>query len=78
MKLFKRMGAEKVSCNIELRITSITVHVQQPLILKLRWTRGPQQDTSQTFEVNQNRNVYELNQMFVRTSTFYREKGGGY
>jgi len=27
MKLFKRMGAEKVMCNIELKITSVTVNV---------------------------------------------------
>ena len=42
MKLFKRMGTEKALCNIELRISSISVNVYQPLILKLRWTRGPQ------------------------------------
>ena len=42
MKLFRRLGTEKVTCNIELRISSIVVNVHQPLILKLRWTRGPQ------------------------------------
>ena len=41
MKLFKRIGAEKVMCNIELKITSVAVNVHQPLILKIRWTRGP-------------------------------------
>lgn len=61
MKLFRRMGADKVLCNIELRISSITVNVYQPLILKLRWTRGPQQDTSDSFEVSQSRNVYDFN-----------------
>lgn len=78
MKLFKRMGASKALCNIELRITSITLNVFQPLILKLRWTRGPQTDTCDNFEVNQARNVYDLNQTFNRTSNFYREKDGSW
>ena len=66
MKLFKRMGAEKVLCTIDLKISSFQVDVEQPLILKLRWTRGPQQDISETFEVNRQRNTYELNFSFSR------------
>ena len=75
MKLFKRMGAQKVLCNIDLLISSIEVNVDQPLILKLKWTRGPQQDVSETFEVSPSTNTYELNFRFSRTSNFYKDKG---
>ena len=78
MKLFRRMGAEKVTCTIELKISSFEVDVEQPLVLKLRWTRGPQQDVSETFEVNRDRNTYELNFFFSRQSTFYKDGKGGY
>ena len=52
--------------------------MQQPLILKVRWKRGPQEDTSDTFEVNQTKSAYDLNFTFARTSTFYRDSKGGY
>ena len=42
MKLFSRAFKTSVQCNIELKITSFQVEVDQPLILRLRWTRGPQ------------------------------------
>ena len=74
-KMFQRMKAEKVSCDIELVITSVVIDVQQPLILKLKWVRGPQTDVSQTFEVNQHKNTYELNFKFHRVSNFYRSHG---
>ena len=70
-KMFQRMVAEKVHCNIEFKITSIVLNVHQPLILKLRWKRGPQTDVSPTFEVNSDANTYELNFNFERASTFY-------
>ena len=78
MKLFKRMGAEKATCNIELKIASVQLEVQQPLIVKIRWTRGPQMDTSEEFEVSQMKSSYDLNFAFTRTSTFYHDGKGGY
>lgn len=71
-KMFQRMAAEKVKCDIELKITSIVVDVHSPLILKLKWVRGPQVDISKTFEVNQHSNTYELDYTFHRSSSFYR------
>ncbi len=52
--------------------------MQQPLILKLRWTRGPQQDVTEAFEVNSDANTYELNYSFKRTSNFYRDGANSY
>lgn len=72
------MGAEKALCTIKLKVSSFQVDVEQPLVLKLRWTRGPQQDVSETFEVNRDRNTYELNFCFQRQSTFYKDGKGGY
>ena len=45
-KMFQRMAADKVTCDIKLKITSIVVDVHSPLILKLKWVRGPQVDIS--------------------------------
>jgi len=73
MKLFKRAFKQEVKCNIDLKITSLTLEVDQPLILRLRWTRGPQQDVSETFEVSRAANTYELNFNFARGSSFYRD-----
>jgi len=76
MKLFQRIVSDKVMCSVEFKITSITVNVDQPLILKLRWKRGPQADVSEPFEVNHNCNTYALNFTFMRTSNFYKTKTG--
>ena len=47
--------------------------MQQPLILKLKWKRGPQEDVTEAFEVSQQANTYELDYSFKRTSNFYRD-----
>ena len=77
-KLFSRMTSEKVNCSISMKISGVQVTVNQPLILKLRWKRGPQTDTTETFEVSQDANTYQLNFRFERTSNFYRDGKGGY
>lgn len=35
-------------------------------------------DMTQAFEVNQNANTYELNQVFKRTSNFYKDGNNNY
>jgi hypothetical protein len=60
------MVSDKLTAMVDLRITSIVVDVQQPLILKLSWKRGPQTDVSETFEVTKHANTYELNFAFSR------------
>ena len=40
-KLFTRMVSEKRTANVDLKITSIVLDVEQPLILKVCWKRGP-------------------------------------
>ena len=74
--MFSRIVQDKLICKVELRITSIVLNVQQPLILKINWKRGPQTDSSQSFEVNKHANTYELNLQFERESHFYRDKHG--
>ena len=45
-KLFTRMVSEKLTAIVDLKITSIVLDVEQPLILKLCWKRGPQTDVT--------------------------------
>ena len=78
MSFFGRVFAKEVKCIIELKISSFQVDVQTPLVLKIRFTRGPQQNVSETFEVNKDRNTYELNFFFSRESHFHQDGKGGY
>ena len=73
-----RIGAKEIKCTIELKISSFQVDVQAPLVLKIRWKRGPETKSSETFEVNKDRNTYELNFFFSRQSGFYEDGKGGY
>lgn len=60
-KLFTRMVSDKLNAIVDLKITSIVLDVEQPMILKLSWKRGPQTDVTQSFEVTKHANTYELN-----------------
>jgi hypothetical protein len=55
------MVSDKLNAIVDLKITSIVLDVEQPMILKLSWKRGPQTDVTQSFEVTKHANTYELN-----------------
>ena len=75
-KLFTRMVSDKLNAMVDLKITSIVLDVEQPMILKLCWKRGPQTDVTPSFEVTKHANTYEVNFQFSRQSHFYRDKHG--
>ena len=73
-KFLTRLVADKFTCQIEMEIINLTVHVQQPIVMMVCWTRGPQRDESNKFEVTPDKTQYEIKHTFSRASSFFREK----
>ena len=75
-KYLKRITQSKVPCMVTMDIKEVSVEVGSAMSLSVRWTRGPQVDQSEKFEVTPDATKYNIVQSFSRASTLYREKGG--
>ena len=77
-KFLNRIGADKVTCVIEMELTNLKVACSDEMSMVIAWTRGPQRDETSKFEINPDQIDYQLKESFKRESHFYREKDGSY
>ena len=77
-KFLNRIGADKVTCVIEMELTNLRVICSDPMTMFIAWTRGPQRDESSKFDVSPDQTDYKLKDSFKRESHFYREKDGSF
>ena len=50
-KFLTRLVSDKFTCAISMEIIKLSVHVKQPIVMMVCWTRGPQRDETTKFEV---------------------------
>ena len=51
-KFLNRIGADKVTCVIEMELTNLKVTCSDEMSMVIAWTRGPQRDETSKFEIN--------------------------
>ena len=51
-KFLNRIGADKVTCVIEMELTHLKVVCSDEMSMVIAWTRGPQRDETSRFEIN--------------------------
>lgn len=76
MKALKRIGQKKQQFKITLVVDKIGVEVEEDCLVQAVWKRGPQEDKTESYELNPYEPDVEANHTFSRISGFYTSDGG--
>lgn len=76
MKALKRIGQKKQQFKITLVVHKIGAEVEEDCLIKAVWKRGPQEDTTEKYDLNPYEPDVEANHTFSRISSFYTNDGG--
>ena len=71
MKQFSRLNQKKYDCKIVFEITKLSYPIEEPTKVKIIWKRGPETQESEVIELNPYSPEVELNERFVKVSSFY-------
>ena len=71
MKNFSRLNQKKYNCKIVLEIKKLCYPIEDPTKVQIVWKRGPETQESEVIELNPYSAEVELNERFVKVSTFY-------
>lgn len=76
-KAIQRKAQKKQNFEIQLKIVRVSsVIVKRDLQLQLFWKRGPQQDKTNIFDLNELEVDATLNEVFSKVSSFYTKDEG--
>ena len=76
MKAIKRIGKKQQKFQVQLTIVKIGCEVEEDLVVKVIWKRGPQSDETEEYDLNQYEPDVEADYNFTRISTFYTGDAG--
>jgi hypothetical protein len=71
MKNFSRLNQKKYNCKIVFEIKKLSYPIEEPTKVQIVWKRGPETQESEIIELNPYSAEVELNERFVKVSTFY-------